>query len=94
MLQALPAEVGDMIVVERVEDVATLTSPAYESPVAQCTELMRNSGLAHIEGFRQIADAELGLGQEGDDSDPRRVTQGPKGLGKTEGCLAVQGLEG
>lgn len=71
----LVQERGDMIVMQRVDDLAPHPLPDHESEVAKHPQLVRDRGELHLDRLGKIADRGRGLTQTREDPHPTRRSQ-------------------
>jgi hypothetical protein len=75
-------QVLDVLVIERVIDGPSIPPRAHELEIAERTQVMADRGLAHRGELRDVADAELALGQDPDDLDSGIVSERLESLRK------------
>ena len=82
VLQPLPEEGEDVLVVECVEDHAPLAAAPDHPRTAEQAQLMRDRRFAQPDAAGDVADTALRLGQRIEDPDARRVAKDPEDLGE------------
>ena len=82
MLQRLPEERHDVLIVERVEHDAAVAARADQPHAAQQAQLVRHRRLAQPQHRGQIADAELAVRQRIEDPHAGRIAERAEGVGQ------------
>jgi hypothetical protein len=80
-------QIDDVLVVQADIDIAALLAGAYQSLIAQATQLMRDRRGAQSDSLHQLSEADVALYQDGKDAHPRRVAEG-----REQACEIVGGL--
>jgi hypothetical protein len=75
MMNAHIQNAVDMVVVERIEYSFSASARLDELGAFQHAELMGNGGLRQSQQACDIADAQLGLAERVENTDPRRITE-------------------
>ena len=73
-----------MFIVKSVEDLPASFPRADQMHLPQPAQLMRHSGFAHCESFRQRANAHLAFKQESNDAHAAGVTEGAEEFSKLD----------
>ena len=83
-------QIEDVVVVERVVDVAAVAARLHEPHAAQKPQLVRHRGLGETKNLGQVADRHLGPRERVEDTDARRIAEHLERLGEVEDRLLVE----
>lgn len=72
----------DVLVVERVEHLAPRPARSDKTKATEKAQLMGDGGFAQADERRQLADAQLTMGERVEQADPRRVAEQLERLGE------------
>lgn len=76
MLKPHAVESGNMVIIERVEDLAAFLAASDEAHLAQPAQLMGYGRFSHRESVCNITDVHFAIEQNGNDPQAGRVTEG------------------
>jgi hypothetical protein len=76
-----------MVIVERIEDLATILAAADQPQLTESAQLVRHSGFGHFELSGKFSDIPLAIEQERDDAQTRRVTEGAEKVSQVSGSV-------
>jgi hypothetical protein len=75
-------DLGDVSVVQTVEDLAPLPATSNEPQLPQAPQLMGHGRFTHAQSLGQGADAQFPLEENGDDANPAGVAQSTEEVGE------------
>ena len=85
MLQPEAIEFCNVVVVKRVKDLASILAAAHQAQLTQSAQLMRDSGLGHLELRRELTDVHFAFQQNGNDPQASWVAEGAEQVGQMGG---------
>lgn len=78
VLQSETIEFCDVIIVERVKDLAPVLPAANQPQLTQSAQLMRDGRLSHLKLCRELTDVHFILEENRDNPQARRIAEGAK----------------
>ena len=90
VVQPLMKQLVDVFVGQRIEDMFAFLARVDDTHRTQNAQLIRNGRLAHAEHGAEIADAQLGVGEQAHDAHTGRIGQRLEEFGEQSGGVAVQ----
>jgi hypothetical protein len=87
MLQAQAIELGNMVIIESVIDLATVLAAVHQAQLAQSAQLVRHSRFAHRELRGEIPNVHFAVEQNGNDAQSGRVAEGAEQVSQVGGGL-------
>lgn len=86
-----PEQLGNMFVIEAVENLPPYLTGAHDALQAQSAQLMRDGGRAHLEFLCQHADAHFVFDERGNDPHAAGVAESAEQVGESGGFKFGQG---
>ena len=91
VIQTLPEERRDMVVIQPVVDLPAVLARSDQPQLSQPPQMMRNGRLAHADRFGQGAYIHLALCQERNQPHSAGIAEGPEQFGHLAGRSLVEG---
>ena len=76
MLQAQVIKFGNMVIIERIIDLAPILAAVHQAQLAQSAQLVGHSRFAHRELRGEIPNVHFAVEENGNDAQPGRVAEG------------------
>ena len=91
VIQPLPEQRSDVIVIEAIKDLPPLFARPDETHLSQSAHVVRNRRLADADGFGQCAHVPLAIRQRLNDTHAAGVAEGPDQFSHLRGGAFVEG---
>ena len=87
VLEPKAIEFCNVVIIERVKDLAPVLATAHEAQLAQSAQLVRDSGLRHLELCGEVTNVHLALQQDRNDSQSGGVAECTEQVSQVSGSV-------